>query len=200
MAKPFDIRKRAELFANHVFQFCPALLAKSTRHERLVDQLNDAAGSIGANLEEAQAAESNKDFIHKNNLALKEARESRYWLRLARSRERSLRPAADPLIDEASELIAIITAIILEAKSNRYRGGAVSTTFTFSFYLPTSSFAYSLFRSPSSFYRLFQRSNLSRELLDIVTGLSEWRSLSQSASPPLDLHEEITCLRFADRT
>ena len=89
---------------------------------RLIDQLNDAAGSIGANLEEAQAAESKKDFIHKNRLSLKEARESRYWLRIARARERSLRPAAKPLIEEASEIIAIITAIILKAKSNPYRG------------------------------------------------------------------------------
>ena len=122
MSKPFDIRQRAELFSDDVYAFCLRLRAKSERHVRLIDQLNDAAGSIGANLEEAQAAESKKDFIHKNRLSLKEARESRYWLRIARARERSLRPAAKPLIEEASEIIAIITAIILKAKSNPYRG------------------------------------------------------------------------------
>ena len=122
MSKPFDIRQRAELFSDDVFAFSKQLRATSERHVRLIDQLNDAAGSIGANLEEAQGGESKKDFIHKNALALKEAREARYWLRLARGRERSLREAVQPHIDEASEIIAIITAIILKAKSNPYRG------------------------------------------------------------------------------
>ena len=122
MSKPFDIRQRAELFSDDVYAFTLRLRAKSQRHVRLIDQLNDAAGSIGANLEEAQAGESKPDFIHKNGLSLKEAREARYWLRLARARERSMRQAAQPLIEEASEIIAIITAIILKAKSNPHRG------------------------------------------------------------------------------
>jgi four helix bundle protein len=125
MEKPYDIRKRATLFSDDVFAFCQRLLARSERHRKLVDQLNDAAGSIGANLEEAQAAESKKDFIHKNSLALKEARESRHWLRLAGARERPLRNAATPLIEEASELVAIISAIILKAKSNPDRGDTI---------------------------------------------------------------------------
>jgi four helix bundle protein len=122
MSKPYDIRKRAELFSDDVFKFGCQLRARSARHVKLIDQLNDAAGSVGANLEEAQAAESKKDFIHKNSLALKEARESRYWLRVARGRERSLREFSEPLIDESEELVAIITAIIKKAKSNPYRG------------------------------------------------------------------------------
>jgi four helix bundle protein len=125
MVKPYDIRKRATLFSNDVYSFCQRLLARSQRHRKLVDQLNDAAGSIGANLEEAQAAESKKDFIHKNGLALKEAREARYWLRLAYARERPLRAEATLHIDEASELVAIISAIILKAKSNPDRGNTI---------------------------------------------------------------------------
>ena len=125
MEKPYDIRKRATLFSDDVFNFCQRLLARSQRHRKLVDQLNDAAGSIGANLEEAQAAESKKDFIHKNGIAVKEAREARYWLRLAYARERPLRKATTPHIEEASELVAIITAIILKAKSNPDRGDAI---------------------------------------------------------------------------
>ena len=60
--------------------------------------------------------------LPKNALALKEARESRHWLRLARARERPLRPLAVTLITESSELIAIITTIIVKAKSNPDRG------------------------------------------------------------------------------
>jgi four helix bundle protein len=46
------------------------------------NQLLRAGTSIGANLEEAVASESRRDFIHKNSIALKEARETDYWLRL----------------------------------------------------------------------------------------------------------------------
>ena len=123
MAKPYDIRERARLFSDDVFDYCRRLIARSPRHRKLVDQLNDAASSIGAHLEEAQGAESKKDFIHKNCLALKEAREARHWLRVAHARERALRAVATPLIKEASEIVAIITAIVLKAKSNPWRGG-----------------------------------------------------------------------------
>lgn len=118
MARPYDIRERSRLFSDEVFVFCEHLKEKSERHVPLIDQLNDAAGSIGANLEEAKDAQSKKDFIHKNSLALKEARESRHWLRLAHRRERSLRKEADPLMQESSEIVAIISTIIVNAKSN----------------------------------------------------------------------------------
>ena len=55
MAKPFDIRKRAELFSDDVYGFSKRLWAKSPRHTKLIDQLNDAAGSIGANLRRHRA-------------------------------------------------------------------------------------------------------------------------------------------------
>ena len=48
----------------------------------IIGRLLDASTSIGANLEEAIAAQSKADFIHKNAIALKEARESTYWIRL----------------------------------------------------------------------------------------------------------------------
>ena len=122
MDKPFDIRARARLFADEVFTFSQKLLAKSSRHVDLVDQLNDAAGSIGANLEEAQEGQSKKDFIHKNSLALKEAKEARHWLRLARARERILEREANILVREASELIAILVTIVKRAKESQNRG------------------------------------------------------------------------------
>jgi four helix bundle protein len=48
----------------------------------LVRQLIRSGTSVGANVEEAQAAQSRADFIHKIEIALKELRETRYWLRL----------------------------------------------------------------------------------------------------------------------
>src|SRR6516165_1811975 len=49
---------------------------------RIADQLLTCGLSVGANFEEAQAAESHNDFVHKLQIALKELRESNYWLRL----------------------------------------------------------------------------------------------------------------------
>ena len=122
MDKPYNIRERARLFADEVLEFSRLLRAKGPLYIKMVDQLNDAAGSIGANLAEAKDGESKKDFIHKNSVSLKEANESNYWLMRAWSAEESLRKQAEPLIQESRELISIITAIIVEAKSNPDRG------------------------------------------------------------------------------
>jgi four helix bundle protein len=82
----------------------------------IANQYLRAATSIGANLEEAQAGESRADFQHKCTIALKEARESLFWLRLL---DRSaIVPAARlaPLIQETREIVAILTAIVVKTK------------------------------------------------------------------------------------
>ena len=122
MEKPYDIRQRTLLFADDVLAFAKRLRAKGAIYKKIVDQLNDSAGSIGANLAEAKDGESKKDFIHKNSVSLKEANESNYWLKRAWRAEKSLRRAAEPLIQESVELIRILTAIIVTAKSNPNRG------------------------------------------------------------------------------
>jgi four helix bundle protein len=80
--------------------------------------LLDAAGSIGANLEEAAAAQTKADFIAKNCIALKEAREARYWLRLIDASPGPLKLKVVELIDESSESIAMLTAAIKTARRN----------------------------------------------------------------------------------
>jgi len=76
-----------------------------------------SATSIGANLIEARAGESRKDFVHKCSIAQKEARESLYWLELA-SRVELVKPIRlNPLIQETRELLAIITSIIRNTKA-----------------------------------------------------------------------------------
>ena len=79
-------------------------------------QAADAASSIGANLEEADAAESRPDFIHKCTIALKESREARYWLRLLSRTLRGMK-GISPLVTEATELVAILTAIVRNTKA-----------------------------------------------------------------------------------
>ncbi len=70
---------------------------------------------MGANVEEATAAQSKKDFIAKMSIALKEARETNYWLRLLK---RTGFIKKDNLIKESSELMNILGAIIRTARKN----------------------------------------------------------------------------------
>jgi four helix bundle protein len=79
---------------------CPTTLAR---------QVLRSGTSIGANLEEAKAAQSRRDLTAKFSIALKEARETAYWLRLLAATEPALRDAIGPRLDEASQLVAILT-------------------------------------------------------------------------------------------
>lgn len=74
-------------------------------------QLLRSGTSIGANIEEAIAAFSRQDFIFKMSIALKEARETHYWLRLIRD-SKLISEDASILIDEVYELVKIITSIV----------------------------------------------------------------------------------------
>ena len=61
--------------------------------------------SVGANVEEAQAGQSRSDFVHKMAIALKEARETIYWLRLLEAGEILLK---EKLSDEIKKIIGAI--------------------------------------------------------------------------------------------
>ena len=76
------------------------------------------AGSIGANIEEAQAGESRSDFVHKLGIAQKEARESLYWLRVMAAANIIPQRRIEPLTQETEELLRVITSIILKTKRN----------------------------------------------------------------------------------
>ena len=74
-------------------------------------QILRSATSIGANVEEAIAAQSRKDFIHKMSIASKEARETKYWLRLLEQSELTSISMKNYLI-EIEHIMNIITKII----------------------------------------------------------------------------------------
>lgn len=81
-APPRDLRERTFAFALQIVKLCRHLELRNGVARTLSRQLLRAGTSIGANVEEAQAAQSRPDFINKNGIALKEARETHYWLRL----------------------------------------------------------------------------------------------------------------------
>jgi four helix bundle protein len=86
-------------------------------------QVAKASTSIGANYEEAQAAESRKDFVHKIGISLKEARESHYWLRVIHAllEDPTRQKTARKLIQEAEEYKKIFTSIKLSAEEKNNR-------------------------------------------------------------------------------
>ena len=91
----------------------PACLAK----DKLQDQLGRSGSSVGANYAESRAAESQRDFIHKLSIALKEAEETNFWLGCL-SLEYPQFPEADALIKENREFILILQKSISTAKRN----------------------------------------------------------------------------------
>ena len=83
-------------------------------------QLIKSSTSPGANYEEAQAGSSKADFISKTRIALREMRESNYWLRILKSTEKKYDPnQLDFLINESKELKNILGAIIKTASTNQ---------------------------------------------------------------------------------
>jgi four helix bundle protein len=77
----------------------------------LSKQLLRSGTSIGANVEEAQAAQSTKDFANKLSIASKEARESRYWLRLLQQSQ-LCKLDFTPYLQQVEELVWLLTSII----------------------------------------------------------------------------------------
>ena len=75
------------------------------------DQIVRSGTSIGANVEEAIAAQSRKDFISKMSIASKEARETRYWLRLLQE-SAILDGEPQQLLGRVEELVKLLTAIV----------------------------------------------------------------------------------------
>jgi four helix bundle protein len=98
---------------------CELLIRRGGSAALIARQLADAGTSIGANLEEACGAQSRPDFTAKVSIALKEARETRYWLRLVIATQQPVPADASALGRESDELVAILTVILRNARSKR---------------------------------------------------------------------------------
>jgi four helix bundle protein len=120
-----ELRGRTFRFACRIIIFVRKLMPRGPVQKHIAVQLVQAATSIGANLEEATAGQSKADFIAPNVRSLKEARESHFWLRIIRETEPDLVPDVLPFLGEANELVAILTTLVRNARSNSNRGGAI---------------------------------------------------------------------------
>ena len=81
-------------------------------------QLLRAATSVGANVEEAIGAPSKRDFANKMNIALKEARETYYWLRLVRDAGILSEERLAPIVQESLEIKKILSATVRSSREN----------------------------------------------------------------------------------
>jgi four helix bundle protein len=113
-----DIQERAYAFACRIVRLNLYLAKKNNITRTLSAQILRCGTSIGANLQEADAAQSKRDFIAKGYIALKEARETHYWLRLLVDCELVSCSRLSPLIQEANELVAILSSIVKNAHRN----------------------------------------------------------------------------------
>ncbi len=91
-------------------------LLEQSRKYVISRQIIRSGTSIGANVKEAQNAESKADFIHKLKIALKEADETEYWLFLCQNLENY--PNPDGLIEKLNIILKMLNRIISTSKSN----------------------------------------------------------------------------------
>ena len=115
-SKERDIQKRAFSFACRIVKLCQFLGSQKGATEILSKQLLRSGTSVGANLEEAMAGQSKADFISKCNIALKEARETYYWLRLCKETRVVSAERLNGLLKESNELVAILTTIVKKTR------------------------------------------------------------------------------------
>jgi four helix bundle protein len=111
------IQQKSYEFALQVVKFCTQL--RDGKHHEISSQLLRAGTSIGANVEEALAGQSRKDFFAKMCTASKEARETNYWLRLVRDAGLSSEPPIQELLLKSDELVRMFTSIVKTCAENQ---------------------------------------------------------------------------------
>jgi four helix bundle protein len=112
-----DLDARLLQYAARIIKLVEAL-PKTLVCNRIGDQLLRSGMAVGANYEEAQGAESRPDFNHKLQIALKELRESNYWLRLREVSGKVSRERLAAIIDESTQLRAILSKAVATTKAN----------------------------------------------------------------------------------
>lgn len=114
--KPYDIKQRCYQFSKEI-----VLFISNAKYDRIYfsvfDQLLRSGTSIGANIIEARAGSSTKDFRNFYNIALKSANETKYWICLIRDTILSdEKEKLNKLLTEADEISKIIASIIINLK------------------------------------------------------------------------------------
>ena len=112
MSVPESFQSRGFRFALEILRLFRLLSQRADVPRHLIQQVLRAGTSIGANLEEARSAYSRRDLAAKYTIAVREARECGYWLRLLAADQPDLHQLTRPLMEECSQLVAVLTTSI----------------------------------------------------------------------------------------
>ncbi|MFH0990197.1 MAG: four helix bundle protein [bacterium] len=115
---PGDIKERTLDFAIRIVRLADKM-PNSQASMIITKQLIRSGTSIGANVEEANAAPTRKDFAYRLNVALCEARETKYWLSIIRAVGYTASVEVNSLFQECEELCKILGAIVSTARGKR---------------------------------------------------------------------------------
>ena len=111
------VKEKSFRFAIRIVRLCKFL--HNTKNEHVISkQLLRSGTSIGANTAEARYAQSRPDFVSKLSIAMKEAAETDYWLRLLYETDYLTQAQFSSLIHDCDELERLLASIIKTTKSN----------------------------------------------------------------------------------
>ena len=117
MAKGDDIEERLIDFAVRILKLCEALTSNKTGAKHIRSQLIRSGTSPAPNYGEARGAESQKDFVHKLKIVLKELNESRVWLKIIERSQMVPKGRLKEIMDECQQLCRIMSSSIQTARS-----------------------------------------------------------------------------------
>jgi len=117
MSKPYDLEERTFLFAKECRIYVKNLPKTSSNIED-GKQLIRSSGSVGANYIEANEKLGDKDLLFRLKISRKEAKESKYWLRLLQELNPEQKLLSDLLLFEVEELRKILSAIITKTSQH----------------------------------------------------------------------------------
>lgn len=114
-----ELKKRAYVYALSMIKFIDKLNKKDFSINIISKQLLRSATSIGANIIEAQAGSSKKDFTNFFNHALKSSNESKFWLGLLRDSNKADKEVVNKLLQETTEISNILGSSILTLRGKK---------------------------------------------------------------------------------
>lgn len=117
--KMVSIKERAYFFCLKLIKFIDSLNSKDMTTQIITKQLLRSGTSIGANIVEAQAGSSKKDFANFYTHALKSANETKFWIGLLRDSNKSNKETANNLLKETREIANILGSSILTLKRKK---------------------------------------------------------------------------------
>ena len=118
MNKPSVIADKSFELAVSIVK-CYKLLIEQEKEFVLSKQLLRSGTSVGANIREAQHAQTTADFLHKLSIAQKECEETKYWLELLNATDYLSTSQLEPIYEQCIEVQKIVTKTIITTKPNR---------------------------------------------------------------------------------